>query len=363
MKTIKIGFSGFWRNFDPEKFCLYQVLKKHYDVQICDDPDYVICSSFRFYDYVDKPQVRIFFSSENYTPDFNLIDYGISFYPIDFLDRHYSFPCLVDSFDVIHALEGKSRAYPDSILEQKTYFASLIASHDSENNLRSELFHLLSKYKRVESLGELLYNMPNGEKVSRADGSKREFLKKCKFTLCCESLNHGGFITEKILEALEGDTIPIYYGSSTITDVINRNAFINLADFETLQDAVDRIIELDNDDEQYLQMLRQPIFADPDFMEKKMQGLEEFLCHIFDQPLEKAYRRCHDYMPKYYEDTLRFGKKFICSRDRKYDIRQDLVNTRDRIVDPIIGGAKRLVGSALGDDTLSSLKQKLKDIR
>lgn len=363
MKTIKIGFSGFWRNFDPEKFCLYQVLKKHYDVQICDDPDYVICSSFRFYDYVDKPQVRIFFSSENYTPDFNLVDYGISFYPIVFLDRHYSFPCLVDSFDVIHALEGKSRAYPDSILEQKTYFASLIASHDSENNLRSELFHLLSKYKRVESLGPLLYNMPNGETVSREDGSKRAFLNKCKFTLCCESLSHGGFITEKILEALEADTIPIYYGSSTITDVINKDAFINLADYDTLQNAVDRIIELDNDDEQYLKMLRQPIFADPDFIEKKMRGLEAFLCHIFDQPVEKAYRRCDAYMPKEYEKNICFGKKFVISIDHRYAIRQDIIEARDRMLDPVIAGTKKLIAGTLGESALSSLKQKLKNIR
>lgn len=363
MKTIKIGFSGFWGNFDPERFCLYQVLKKHYDVQICDDPDYVICSSFYFYDYLDKPQVRIFFSSENYTPDFNLVDYGISFYPIDFLDRHYSFPCLVDSFDVFQSLEGKSRDYPDSILEEKTYFASLIASHDSVNNLRSDLFYLLSKYKRVESLGELLYNMPNGEKVSRTDGSKREFLKKCKFTLCCESLKQEGFVTEKILEALEADTIPIYYGSSTITDVINKDAFINLADYETLQEAVDRIIELDNDDEQYLQMLRQPIFADPDFIEKKMQGLEDFLCHIFDQPLEEAGRRCHAFMPQDYENAIRWGKKFVWSRERKQEIRQTFIGARDGIIDPIIGGTKKVIGTVFGENTLNSMRQKLRNNR
>lgn len=360
MKTIKIGFAGFWRNFDPDKFCLYQVLKKHYDVEICEDPDYIICSGFYFYDYIDKPQVRIFFSSENFTPDFNLVDYAITFYPIQFLDRHYSFPCLVDSFDVYHALEGKDRNYPDTIMAQKTYFASLIASHDSENNLRSKLFHLLSKYKRVESLGELLYNMPNGEKVSRSDGSKKEFLKKCKFTLCCESLKHEGFVTEKILEALEADTIPIYYGSSTVTDIINKDAFINLSDYNTLEDAVARIMELDSDDEQYLKMLRQPIFTDPDFIEKKMRGLEEYLCGIFDQPLEQAYRRSRAYMPNEYEKMLRFGKKFVCSTEQIYDMRADLIKKRNQIVDPVIDGVKKLGIQVLGKEKFDEMKQNLK---
>ena len=44
--------------------------------------------------------------------------------------------------------------------------------------------------------------MPNGETVNWLDGSKFRFQKKCKFSLCFESVKHEGFISEKIVEAL-----------------------------------------------------------------------------------------------------------------------------------------------------------------
>jgi hypothetical protein len=63
--------------------------------------------------------------------------------------------------------------------------------------------------------------MPNNQTVDYSDQSKTDFQRKCKFTLCFESTKNEGFITEKITDAFYADTIPIYYGSSTITDYYN----------------------------------------------------------------------------------------------------------------------------------------------
>ena len=249
------------------------------------------------------------FSGENYVPDFNLVDYGISVYPLDFLDRHMAFPGLVDNLDHLYELREKDRNYPEGILEGKTIFANMIASHDSDNGVRADLFDLLSQYKRVEAPGALRYNMPDGEKVKREDGSKRNLQKKCKFTLCCESTCEEGFVTEKLFEAFSTDTIPVYLGSNTVCDYFNKDAFINIADYESLQDVVDRIIELDQNDEKYLQMLRQPVFTKPSFIREKLDELERFLCNIFDQPLKQAFRRPQSYYPKAYESIVSIGSK------------------------------------------------------
>ena len=310
MRSVKIRFEGFWPNFVPEDFFLTKILQKYYDVQICQDADYVICSLFDYYAYIDSPQIRIFFSGENYVPDFNFVDYGISVYPLEFGDRHFSFPGLVlTSYDFLEEVEQKNRNYSSDILNEKPYFANLIVGHESEGNIRGDMLRLLSEYKRVESAGYYLNNMPGKETVNMRDGTKLALQRKCKFTLCGESIAHEGFITEKIFDAFLADTIPIYYGSATISQIVNKNAYIDIRDFENLEAVVEKIIELDQDDEAYMQMLRQPIFLDEKFVQKRIHDLERFILNIFEQPYELAYRRAKRYLPVKYANHIRLGKK------------------------------------------------------
>lgn len=306
MKTIRINFTGLSiRNeFNPHDNYLIDILSNHYNVEVCDDPDYLICGVLYagwwyeglYHKYIlESSKIRIMFSGENFVPDFNLVDYSICQYPIEYLDRNCYFPCGIEAFTngrtFFRELQDKDRNYPKSILDTKYYFASFIASHDSEYNIRGDFFKTLNQRKRVESVGSYLNNMPNGETVDWLDGSKEEFLKKCKFSLCFESTKHEGFITEKIVEAFYADTIPIYYGSSNIKEIFNPKAFIDISDYSDFDAAIDRILEIENDDELFLEMLRQPIFNNPKYPEEKYAEVERFLCHIFDQPLEEAYRR------------------------------------------------------------------------
>ncbi|MGM9929618.1 MAG: glycosyltransferase family 10 domain-containing protein [Bacillus sp. (in: firmicutes)] len=307
MKKIRVNFTGLSirSTFDPYNNPILDILKKHYEVEICDDPDYLICgvlypggyfSNGMFENFVNEPGcIRILLDGENYTPDFNLVDYAICQYPIYYLDRNFYLPCGVESFtsgnDSFVQLASKSRIYPSNFLKAKEYFASFIASHDSEYNLRGDFFKALNARKRVESAGSYLNNMPNGMTMNWTDGSKIDFLKKCKFSLCFESTKHEGFITEKIVEAFLADTIPVYYGSTNIKEIFNPKAFINISDFSSFDAAIDYILEIDQDDQMYMEMLSEPVFIDLQYPLKLMEQLEQFLCHIFDQPLEKAYRR------------------------------------------------------------------------
>ena len=52
-------------------------------------------------------------------------------------------------------------------------------------------------------------------------------------------------------------------------------------------------------------MLREPIFVEDNYVEKEMQKLESFLLNIFEQPLEKAYRRPRAYRGYALEQHLR----------------------------------------------------------
>ena len=301
MKTIKLNYAAVGPDFNREQNLISDILKNHgYDVRISEEPDYLICGVYPSgpYEFCGKPQVRIQYSGENYIADFNLVDYAITPYPISFGDRHFQLPPCVWPRD--HWLSIARRdvsRYTKEFLESKPYFANFISSHESEYNIRGDFFKKLCEYKRVESPGSYLNNMPNGETVSWLDGSKTDLQRKCKFTLCFESTNHYGFVTEKLMDAFYSETIPVYFGSPTAAEIFNRDAFINVAEYASFEEAIQRIRELDQDDEKYLEMLRRPVLVDPEYPDKLEKALGEYVCHIFEQPLEQAYRRSRVYSP------------------------------------------------------------------
>ena len=315
-KTIRIKFIGFGKDFVPESFFIYKILNERYNVEICDNPDYVICTLFgEKYDYCKYNQVRIMWSGENYIPDFNLIDYAISPYPINFMDRHFYSPMFYDSFGHCLSLKNKKRDYSDSILCEKKYFANFICSHESEYKIRGDFFKLLSKYKRIESPGSYLNNMEHGFMVGRQNEEKTEFQRLCKFTLCFESTKHEGFVTEKITDAFFSDTVPIYYGSSTVKQFFNSKAFIDVSDFGSFDEAIQYIISVDQNDALYMEYLREPIFTSDTLVEKLEVERKKFLFNIFDQPIEKCFRRSRVYIPKEYND---FIKQHFVTKDKKF---------------------------------------------
>lgn len=308
-RVIKLNYSGMVADFNKTQNLIYDLLKiQGCDVEISEEPDYLICnfSDNPHYSYCGRPQVRVMVSGENYIPDFNLIDYSICPYPITFGDRNFYLPMCVWPRSHWVSLANKPRSPENAraLLKEKTFFANFIASHESEGNIRGDFFKKLSVYKRVESPGSYLYNMPDGMEVDFHNESKTDFQRKCKFTLCFESTRHYGFVTEKITDAFYADTIPVYYGSPTVTEIFNRDAFINVSDYASFDDAIARIIELDQDDEAYTEMLSQPILVDPTYPARLEQELGEYVRHIFDQPLEQAYRRSRVYFPKAIDDYL-----------------------------------------------------------
>lgn len=305
MKTIRVKFVGFWNGFVPEKTRIYLDLSKLYNIEITDSPDYIICSCFEpLYDYCNYPQVRIMDIGENYIPDLNLVDYAISRYPVSLLDRCFFHPGCIDFRGRFEALQTAKEKRDIDFIKNKPYFANFIASHESENNIRGDFFKQLSDYKRVESPGTYLNNT-NGESVNWKDNSKTDFQRRCKFTLCFESTKSGGFVTEKITDAFYADTIPVYFGSEEVFNIYNKDAMIYCASREDFDATIKRIIELDTNDEKYLEMANQPIL-NPNFDYQKFRAdYEAFLRNIFEQPIEKAYRRSRVYVPKQHEDYLK----------------------------------------------------------
>jgi hypothetical protein len=55
-------------------------------------------------------------------------------------------------------------------------------------------------------------------------------------------------------------SIPIYWGNLKVGQDFNSKSFVNVNDFSSWQQAIEKIIELDSDDEKYKAMLDEPWF-------------------------------------------------------------------------------------------------------
>ena len=291
MKKVKIKYIDWWTGFNCDNYLINKILKKYYNVVLSDDnPDYVIGSMYTK-EALDYDCIRIFYSGENFCPDFNLYDYAIGFENMTYGDRYIYVPNYIMNpryaDDVAKMLAKHTQ---EAIAEKiKSEFCSYVVSNGRGDSIRAEFFEALSQYKKINSGGRYLNNigLPNGV------ADKYEFQKKHKFSICFENSTHPGYITEKLVQGFAAGTIPIYWGSPDVIDVFNRKAMVVVAGKEDIPRAVEQIKEIDNNDDLYQNMLKQPALIKTDYITDLKLDLERFLLNIFEQPLETAIRRPH----------------------------------------------------------------------
>jgi alpha(1,3/1,4) fucosyltransferase len=138
---------------------------------------------------------------------------------------------------------------------------------------------------------------------------KIDFIKNYKFTIAFENSRSEGYTTEKILHPFFANSIPIYWGNPVVTREFNPKAFINCNDYENFDQVIERIKELDNNDELYMEMLRQPPMQ-PDYTFDKKEQLENFLANIIEKGVKPFNKnpRSWDYNEKLMRDVVDYKK-------------------------------------------------------
>ena len=319
----KLDFVGFWKGFNKTENLFYDILKERYDIEITDKPDFVIASCLgKPLEYLKYDCVRILFTGEPLAPDFNVFDYAIGFDHLSFPDetvghRYYRFPYCFYSDN--KALRERFRKLGDGIrsdeargiLAEKKYFCNFIYGHPSAKGEREQILELVQQHKEVISAGSFKNNKPDGSIVSRHQ--KPELLKASKFTISCESISYPGFVTEKIVDPFLAASVPIYYGNPLIGKDFNEAAMVNLHRFDSIQEGIESLMELDQDDDRYLQMLMQPKLTNPLYYQELYDGLKDWLLCIMTQTKETAFRRMRHYIQKEHETRLDEYRRFYDS--------------------------------------------------
>lgn len=289
-RVVKVRFLDYWSGFprSREDYLLLKVLRKHYEVEICEDAEYVFFSVFgESHWQVPDHCVKIFHTGENLAPDFNACDYAIGFEWMEYGDRYLRFPLylfydrsLLDKAATKHFLpEGWN------LTTEKPGFCSFVVSNPN-NPVRNQAFDALNTYRTVDSGGRYRNN------VGGPVADKLAFEKRHKFSLCFENGSHSGYTTEKLVEAFAAQTVPIYWGDPDVARVFNPGAFIDASVFSSPDELVREIARIDGDEALYMQYLREPMLQpDAPSFDAEMQRLENWLISIFERPLEQAWRR------------------------------------------------------------------------
>ena len=306
----KIVFTDWWDDFNIHDNFITQALngKVEYCVEDAtnvalnrEEVDFVFCSSFGK-DALSFKCPRIFFTGENEIPDFNIYDYGIGFDELTYGDRYIRFPLyaacyLADCEKMMH--KNDNLCIKTSV---KRDFCSIVISNGTNAEpYREELFEALTEYKFVASGGRYRNNINKPEGVE----DKLQFLKKYKFNIACENVSHPGYCTEKIVQAFASGTVPIYWGDPNVSRYFNPKAFINCNEYDSVSDVLKVVKALDENDEKYQLMLREPAVINEEYrIETLQKDFRKWLIRIVGQDKSVAYRRSLFGRAAIYENSI-----------------------------------------------------------
>jgi hypothetical protein len=251
MEILKVNFGSFWPGFDNSDNYFTRILSRKYKVVISEDPDLY----FFTHNYSGKREYlkykchKVFLGWENERADWNCCDYVLDSDYYITNPRHKRWPIWA-AWNIDKLVIPKEPEH----FKAKEKFACMVVSNANARE-RIEFFKELSKYKKVDSGGRYMNNI--GGPVD----DKMNFIKKYKFVISFENSSYPGYTTEKLIEPMLVNSIPIYWGNPRVSEDFNVNSFIDVHCFSSFKKVVEYVIALDNDEELYTKKALEPWFS------------------------------------------------------------------------------------------------------
>lgn len=271
MKTIRIKFDQLFPGFNPEDNWFINLLSERFKVELSENPDFFFFthSYYGQKDYLKYKCHRIFFGGENIRANWDICDYVLDsdYYPSN--ARHKRLPLWV-TWGTSLLTKKKDT---DAFLGKEKFCCMLVSNPKAKE--RIEFFHQLSKYKKVDSAGRYLNNI--GGSVT----NKMEFIKDYKFVISFENSSYPGYTTEKLVEPMLVNSIPIYWGNPRVHEDFNTKSFINVTDYRSYEEVIEKIIGLDRNESAFQNVVNEPWFNNnripEEFTREKILDFFEFI--------------------------------------------------------------------------------------
>jgi alpha(1,3/1,4) fucosyltransferase len=260
---MKISFCDFWGGFQDTNNIIYHLLYecniKVDVVSASESPDVLFYSCYGgSHNNINRAKTKkVFWPGENIRPNFNECDYSLSFDFDDYQGRNSRFPLWLTYIDFFNKKTYVNQKYllpVDYILfpnlnntffkQEKTEQVIILTKH--LKNRKDEIVNKLAGKMQVHGYGSFFNRgIEDGEDV------KMKLISRFKFHICCENSLYPGYYTEKLLHAKAAGTIPIYHSDTKISEDFNPDGFLNLANFNSVDNFVDAILQVDKNEQLY----------------------------------------------------------------------------------------------------------------
>jgi alpha(1,3/1,4) fucosyltransferase len=229
------------------------------------DADVVISSVFGHTQ--TDPKKTIMYIGENVRPSYLGYDYSLSFDYDTYGGRNFRLPLwwsrlAWDGFvqkprkpnahnhGYEQLIDIKSLTQPRKLdISIKDKFCAMVAGNPEA--LRVNLFNSISQYKQIDGYGLMFGNSLRKSKFA--------VLPEYKFCLCPENSVYDGYVTEKLIDAYAGLTVPIYSGDISVDDDFNEMAYLNYQNTKDMEGFVRKIMRTDQALEIYKTHYEQPL--------------------------------------------------------------------------------------------------------
>ena len=207
-------------------------------------------------------RIKIFYTGENERPPQGRWDAYLSFDMHSFDGRNAYLPLWwITSSDILVPTISPYLGRPITIdqmlnprkptLEGREKFCAAFIG--KAYPFRMHAISAISKIGKVDVFG----GIARDTRQTRAE-EKYDISQKYKFVFAFENDLYPGYVTEKVPEAWATGAVPLYWGADP-AGYLNQRSFINLANFPTLEDFVDKVSEVDQNDELWLRYASEPL--------------------------------------------------------------------------------------------------------
>ena len=280
---MKISFADFWDGFDYNnnffRDLILSIDNSYNFIPFSNDTDILIYSCFgKSHNKVSPKVKKIFYTGENLRPNYNDCQYSLTFDFDSYSGKNIRLPLWVLQIDWFNKINYTNPQYVIPLeyikanpltRKNKDKFCCIVFNSRSPH--RWEIIEKLGKYKKVDCYGKPFGNWFYGE------DNKLKTISDYKFNICFENSISPGYYTEKMIHAKTAGCLPLYWADNGCEKDFNKNSFLNLYNFNNLDEFVEKIIELDKDDLAYSQITKEYLFENKEI---SLDNLKKELSNI-----------------------------------------------------------------------------------
>lgn len=123
--------------------------------------------------------------------------------------------------------------------------------------MRNAFLNKLEKYFNVTYAGKYKNNIGGNIDYMFNTDEYLDIIGSFKFIVSMENSKNDTYITEKLVNGMLANIIPVYWGTTSVFDYFNKDRFLNVVNEEDIDNVINKMIEISRDDNMWLKMVNQ----------------------------------------------------------------------------------------------------------